>query len=83
MAAYIGPNGEVDAEQLHEDRVFNSGMKGRKGEWLVLDVDGKRRLCDPAAFATSFRQKYPRLAGEEGTPGTVTPGPMPLPPLSA
>lgn len=77
MAIYIGPQGEVDAIQLDEDRVFRPSMNvGKKGEWLIKDIDGLLRLCDPQTFAQHYRQKFPR---PEGKDRIDLPNPAPTP----
>jgi hypothetical protein len=62
MAAYIGPDGEVDAVQLDADLTLPMGtVLARRGDWLVRRAD-EDCVLDREAFAAQFRQKFPRSA---------------------
>jgi hypothetical protein len=61
VAAYIGPDGEVDAVQLDADLVLSNGTAvARRGDWLIERAEDDWVL-DREVFAAQFRQKFPRL----------------------
>lgn len=70
IAWYVGTDfQEYQAVQLTQDISFGI-ITAKSGDWLLLCPDGQERICPASEFGGTFRQKYPRLAGDTTNPPT-------------